>query len=112
MGTIPEETMSDKIISPKMFLHKASQAKSAIAFIAAYREWMETGQIASALSPILARIDNKELFPTPGLLEIRNAVLVHHLTAEVQKAEAEQAKREVKANTPPPNKNYLPRSTM
>jgi hypothetical protein len=68
---------------------------------------METGEMASVISPILARIDKRELFPTPGLKEIQNAVLSHHLTMEAQKQEILQTKRVQIVNTPKPAKNYL-----
>lgn len=100
--------MSDKM-SPKMFLHRASQAKSAIAFIGQYREWMVSGELASVVNPILAKIDTKELFPTPGLREIQNAVLAHHLASQVRQAEEKITKREVVANVPSNDKNYIAR---
>lgn len=98
--------MSEKI-TPKLFILRASQTKNAVGFIQQYRRWLETGELASIVSPILRKIDDKALFPTPGLLEIQNAVLVHYLSMEVQKQEILQAKRIVVANTPKPNKNYF-----
>lgn len=97
--------MSEKI-TPKMFILRASQTKNAVGFIQQYRQWLEHGELASIVSPILRKIDEKALFPTPGLVEIQNAVLTHHLAFEAQKQEILQAKRIVQANTPRPNKNY------
>lgn len=98
--------MSEKI-TPKLFILRASQTKNAVGFIQQYRQWLENGELASIVSPILRKIDSKSLFPTPGLQEIQNAVLVHHLSMEVQKQEILQAKKIVVANTPKPNKNYF-----
>lgn len=99
--------MSDKVMSPKMFLHRAGQAKSAIAFLEAHRDWMVSGELASVVSPILAKIDTKELFPTPGLREIQNAVLAHYLASAVRQAEEKITKREKVANVPSNDKNYV-----
>lgn len=84
--------MNDKAKTPrkmteKGFLHKATIAKSAIAFLDAHREYLTTGEVAKYTSPIVARIDAGELLPTPGLKEINNVVLAHLLAREQVKGE-------------------------
>ena len=76
-------------MSPKGFLHKTTTkaAGSALAFIAQYREWLETSEVASVASPIIAKLDAGELLPTPALIEIKNAVFAHMLVLDCEKAE-------------------------
>jgi hypothetical protein len=96
-----------KPITVKSFLFKAGTkaANSASGFLQAYREFLVHGEVASITSPILARVDAKELLPTPALELIRQAVLSHHLLVEAKKAEdkllAEQNPSEKK-----PTSNY------
>jgi hypothetical protein len=59
------------------FLKKASTANSALGFLSAHKEWMLSGELTSALQPILARIDDGSLMPTPALGEIQQAVIDH-----------------------------------
>jgi len=99
--------MTDKIrqMTPKGFLFKSNSAKvSPAAFIAAHREWLLTGKLAEVTSPILAKLDAKELYPTMALSQVKEAVLAHHLTSEIEIAEAAM-------NAPPKEsavqKNYL-----
>lgn len=89
--------MNDKAKTPrkmteKGFLHKSTTCKSAIAFLAAHREYLTTGELAPFTSPIVARIDAKELLPTPGLSEINNVVLAHMLAKDQLKGEAAMLK--------------------
>lgn len=82
--------MSDnRKMSAKGFLHKANlkAGNSASAFLLAHREWLTTGEIASITTPILARVDAKEIMPTPALQEIKNAVFNHMIASEIRKAE-------------------------
>ena len=81
---------TDKKMTPKMFLFKSGTkaANSALAFLQTHRDFLVTGELASVTSPILAKIDAGQTMPTPGLEEIRAAVLSHHLLVECQKAEA------------------------
>ena len=80
----------ERKMTPKGFLHKTTTkaANSAIAFLAQYREYLTTGEIASKTSPILARVDAGELLPTPALKEIQYAVMSHIIEADTAKAEA------------------------
>lgn len=77
-------------MSAKGFLHRASgkAANAALGFIAAHRAWLETGELSAVTSPILAKIDSKELLPTPGLDAIKKVVFDHMITQESKKAAA------------------------
>lgn len=79
-------------MTPKMFLHRANGKISADAFLKQHREFLESGELAMFTSPILAKVDSKELLPTPGLDELKRIVLSHHLQEEICKAEASMAK--------------------
>lgn len=96
--------MSERKMTPKGFLHKATTkaANNATAFLAAHRAWLETGEPADLTSPILRKLDDKALMPTPALEEIKNAVLCHFLAQETKKAEEAMAK----ANEPKVQKAY------
>lgn len=99
-----DEIMAERKMSERGFLHKASSAKvSPVAFLAAHREWLTTGALAEKTSPILAKIDEGSLFPTPGLIEIQNAVYAHHIESELRKGEAAM----LKASEPATEKPYV-----
>jgi hypothetical protein len=76
--------MTERKMTLKGFLHKSTTkaANSATAFLAAHREFLQTGELALFTTPILLRVDSKDLMPTPALEEIKAVVLAHHL-AEV-----------------------------
>lgn len=78
-----------RVMSPKGWLHKTTTkaAHNAIAFIDQYREWLSTGELALFTTPILLKVDSKELLPTPALEELKAVVLAHHLAEEIRKAE-------------------------
>ncbi len=89
MTTAPKK---ERAITAKGFLHKSTQkaANSATAFIAQYREFLLTGELAKACGPIIARMDKNEVLPTPALREIQNAVMIHIIekdTHEIERAE-------------------------
>ena len=79
----------ERKMTPKGFLHKTTTkaAHSAIAFLAQYREYLTTGEVASTTSPIIAKVDAGELLPTPALKEIQYAVMAHIIQADTQKME-------------------------
>ena len=87
-----------KKMTPKGFLKKLNSkaAASALGFLAAYRDYLTSGELADTLRPIIKRIDNGALLPTPALSEIRQAVMDHILAVEIAKAE----KAIAKANAP------------
>lgn len=97
--------MTERKMTPKGFLHKATTkaANNATAFLAAHRAWLETGELAPLTSPILRKLDEKDVMPTPALEEIKNVVLCHFLAQETKKAEDQMAK----ANEPKVQKAYL-----
>ena len=80
--------MTERKMTLKGFLHKSTTkaANSAIAFIAAHREFLQTGELALFTNPILARVDSKDLMPTPALEEIKAVVLAHHMAEEIRLA--------------------------
>lgn len=79
----------ERKMTPKGFLHKTTTkaAHSAIAFLAQYRAYLTTGELAERTSPILAKVDAGELLPTPALKEIQYAVMTHIIEADTAKAE-------------------------
>lgn len=80
---------TERRMSVKGFLYKSTTkaAASAAGFIAAHRAWLETGDLAEVTSPILRLMDERQLFPTPALDLLKEAVLTHHLRVETAKAE-------------------------
>lgn len=82
------ETKSVRIMSERGFLHKAKSSKvSAEGFLAAHRSFLETGSLAVLTSPILTKLDSKDILPTPALEEIKNVVLTHMLAKNILAAE-------------------------
>ena len=97
--------MTERKMTPKGFLHKATTkaANNATAFLAAHRQWLETGELAPLTSPILRKLDERDMMPTPALEEIKNVVLCHFLAQETKKAEDQMAK----ASEPKVQKAYI-----
>jgi len=78
-----------KPMTIKSWLRKSTSPKlSALAFLQASRQFLETGELASLTSPILRRIDQGELMPTPALPLLQDILLTHSLQVEARKAEA------------------------
>lgn len=92
-------------MTPKQFLRKSQSkaANSALAFLAEYRDFLTTGEVASVTSPILARLDTGELLPTPALTEIKSVVFAHMMAADLHKAETAM----LKAAEPKEDKPYM-----
>jgi len=79
---------AERKMSPKGFLHKLNTGShSADGFLAQHRTWLETGDLASVVSPILLSLDAKEILPTPALASIAKLVLHHMMAEEVRKGE-------------------------
>lgn len=95
--------MAERKMTAKGFLAKTNQkaAASASGFLAAYREYLLTGEVAYATADIVAKVDSKELMPTPALDEIKRVVLAHVL--EIDRIKAEEAIE--RANNPQSNSN-------
>lgn len=89
------EVKKERKMTEKGFLHKSGSSKvSAIAFLAAHREYLTNGTIGQMVSPIIAKVDSQELMPTPALTQIRKLVLNHLVAREILEAER-------KMNAPP-----------
>jgi hypothetical protein len=99
------ESKKERVMSPKGFLHKSTTkaAASAAAFLAQHRAWLETGELAKVTSPILAKVDSKDLMPTPALEEIKVVVLNHMIASEIRKGEEQMAARENGPESTPKN---------
>jgi len=82
------ETKTEKPMTPKRFLRLLNGAKSAIGFLAAHRDYLATGELADITSPILAKVEDKAIMPTPALQEIQAVVWAHCMAADMAKAEA------------------------
>lgn len=82
------ETKTEKPMTAKRFLRLLGGAKSAIGFIAAHREYLVTGELADITSPIVAKVDEKAIMPTPALQEIQAVVWAHCMAVDMAKAEA------------------------
>jgi hypothetical protein len=78
---------NDKPMTEKAWLRKASGKVSAVAFIAASREFLQTGELAPLTSPILIQVDTGSLMPTPALESLSQVVLAHFIASEARKAE-------------------------
>lgn len=81
------EIKSPRIMTEKGFLHKSKGSVSAIAFLAAHREFLQTGTLSGLTAPILAKLDSKELMPTPALEEIRKVVFGHMVAKDMLAAQ-------------------------
>lgn len=82
--------MTDRKMSAKGFLHKATSATaraSALGFIKQHREYMLTGEIAAHTAPIIAKIDSGEIMPTPAMDLIKEAVFSHLMLESAAKAQ-------------------------
>lgn len=95
--------MSERKMTPKGFLHKTNTkaANSAGAFLAQYRDYLVTGELAPIASPIIAKLDKGELLPTPALKAIAHAVMAHIIAVDTQATE-DKLENEGKTSTPKP----------
>ena len=82
--------MTERQMSAKGFLAKTNTraAISASAFLAQYREWLTTGELAYLADPILAKVDCKELMPTPAVKLLAHATMCHIVECDRAKTEA------------------------
>lgn len=95
----------ERNMTAKGFLHKAGTkaAASAAAFLSQHRAWLETGTLASLTSPILRKLDDRELMPTPALEAIKSVVLGHMIASEIRKGEEAMAKAQEGSTKAPKN---------
>jgi hypothetical protein len=97
--------MAKRSLTIKSFVSKATSTNlTATGFLAQYREYLSTGEVASLASPILAKIDDGELTAEVGLEQITNVVFAHMLNLSVLAAEAKLASGSALTET---NKNYI-----
>lgn len=95
-----------RVMGVKGFLAKANAKVSADGFIAQHREWLVSGELAPIVTPILVKLDNREVFPTAALNEIREAAFNHLQKAATSKepkaitAKAEKEPGTVRESTP------------
>lgn len=89
-----EATKKERAMTEKGWLQRANgkAGKSAEAFIKAHRQWLETGSLAQFTSPLLRKLDEGEVFPTPCLEVLKSVVLGHLLAKDQAKAETVIAK--------------------
>jgi hypothetical protein len=81
------EAKKERNMTEKGFLHKSNGKIAADAFLAQHRAWLETGELAMVTTPILRKLDDKEVLPTPALDEIRTVVFNHMIAKAAAKAE-------------------------
>src|SRR5271157_569510 len=78
-----------RTISLQGWLTKSTQkaaTASAAGFLAAHREFLTTGELATKTTPVLAQFDRGEIYPTPTLLKMQSIVLDHMVQIEKNKA--------------------------
>ena len=81
--------MTERKMTEKGFLHKSTKIKvSATAFIAAHRQYLESGDLSLVTTPILVKFDKGQILPTPALGELRDAVMQHMIAVQISKSEA------------------------
>ena len=109
---------TERKMTVKGFLRKVETSKlSASAFLAAHRNFLETGELAEVVSPILRMHDDEkaELLSLKSDTEgpavkylslVKDAVFSHHMQAEVSKAERRIAESEANPSSAVP-KNWL-----
>lgn len=84
-----DQAIKTRKMSPKGFLAKSTKANvSASAFFAAHREYMVSGELAHVLSPLVAKVDSREMMPTPALIELQKVVMDHIIMSAIGKLEA------------------------
>ena len=81
--------MTERKMTAKGFLHKTTTkaANSAAAFLASYREYLTTGELAPVASPIIRKMDEGTILPTPALKEIQSVVMAHIIASDQAKVE-------------------------
>lgn len=95
-------TKTQRAMTVKGFLNKLSGARSAIAFIEAHRQYLTIGELAPITSPIVAKVDRREVMATPALNEIQQAVFAHMMAEDLSKAEASLLKSNEPTKEPKP----------
>lgn len=101
--------MTERKLTVKGFLHKTTTkaARSAEGFIAQYREFLQTGDLAAITAPILIKLDKGEILPTPALQEIKTVVFTFALDEDIKKAESAMVAAEESGERTTTPKNYM-----
>lgn len=85
------EAKKPREITAKGLRHKANIAVSALGFFAGYAEKLAAGQIAEdideVISPIVRRINEGKLMPTPALTEVQSVLVTLQMAQDLSKAE-------------------------
>lgn len=83
------ETNKPRGMTVRGFIAKTNTkaALSAGAFIQQYREYLTTGELADITSPIIKKLDDKEILPTPALQLIQAAAFGHMIALDTIKLE-------------------------
>jgi siroheme synthase len=87
-----------KILTAKGFLAKANAKVSATAFLAEHKAWLLTGTRRLLTEPILIKLEKGEIFPTPALQEIKQAVMSHEIAFNILQGESKMS--EAKTTSP------------
>ena len=87
-----------KILTAKGFLAKANAKVSATAFLAEHKAWLLTGTRRLLTEPILIKLEKGEIFPTPALQEIKQAVMSHEIATNILQGESKMS--EAKETSP------------
>ena len=93
------EDKKPRKMTAKGWLAKAGGKVSAAAFLQASREFLLTGNLAEATTPIISRVDTEGLLPSPALELLRVAVM-NHLLNESAEATDKAASRGEKKDLP------------
>jgi hypothetical protein len=84
---------TERKMTIKRFIHAASTSKvSPITLIAANQEFLSSDELSDITGPILARIQNGDVLPTPGMNELCQALFAYSLVQKVKQAEKDLEK--------------------
>src|SRR5208282_6305168 len=86
-------------LSPKVVLHRANTMKSALGFFSAYREYLLTGELANAVSPIIAKVDAGETMPSQALPQVAQAIFEHVCASDRAKLVEKKAQQDQRVST-------------
>lgn len=86
-------------LSPKVVLHRANTMKSALGFFSAYREYLLTGELANAVSPIIAKVDAGETMPSQALPQVAQAIFEHVCVSDRAKLVEKKTQQDQRVST-------------
>lgn len=97
-------------MGPRGWLNRSlhlSGKQTAEGFITLHRSFLEQGELASILSPVLAAFDSGELLPTPALSAMQNLVMGFVVESEVKAGEEAMARAQESPGTNKPWKGTI-----